>query len=124
MKKIYLLVVTTISLFASASILAATIVGTKHDMVNSTYDNSANSQKAVCVYCHTPHKAQGTGGPIWNRTAGANSYTPYGTTLANTSGGAPGAASLACLGCHDGTVAIDSIYNVPGSGTWSTNGLP
>jgi hypothetical protein len=28
----------------------------------------------------------------------------------------PGVSSLTCLSCHDGTVAIDSIINMPGSG--------
>lgn len=123
MRKTHLVTVAAVLMFASAGVAAATIVGTKHDMVNSTYDNTGNSTaKAVCVYCHTPHKAQGTGGPIWNRQAGSNSYTTYGTTMANTTASTTlGAESLACLGCHDGTVAIDSIYNAPGSGTWTTN---
>lgn len=124
MRKTHLVTVAAVLMFASAGVAAQTIVGTKHDMVNSTYDNTGNSTtKAVCVYCHTPHKAQGTGGPIWNRTAASNTFTMYGTTQANTTAAStPGAESLACLGCHDGTVAIDSIYNVPGSGTWTSNG--
>lgn len=31
----------------------------------------------------------------------------------------PGPKSLTCLSCHDGTVAIDSIVNMPGSGRYN-----
>lgn len=31
----------------------------------------------------------------------------------------PGVNSLTCLSCHDGTVAIDSIINMPGSGRYN-----
>ncbi|VAX17038.1 Cytochrome C553 (soluble cytochrome f), partial [hydrothermal vent metagenome] len=31
----------------------------------------------------------------------------------------PGINSLTCLSCHDGTVAIDSIINMPGSNGYS-----
>jgi predicted CXXCH cytochrome family protein len=48
----------------------------------------------------------------------------YGTTTANTdTAGTPGTESLACLSCHDGTVAIDSIVNTPNpSNSWVSNG--
>ena len=32
---------------------------------------------------------------------------------------APGVASLTCLSCHDGTTAVDSVINMPGSGRYS-----
>jgi predicted CXXCH cytochrome family protein len=106
--------------------LSAGIIGSKHDMeaTNSgSWDNDGNSAtRGVCVYCHTPHKVQGTGGPLWNRNYTNGVFTTYGTTLAGTTAATkPNSHSLACLSCHDGTTAIDSIYNVPGSGTWTSN---
>jgi len=75
----------------------------------------------VCVYCHTPHGANTTiAAPLWNRTNVGNTYTLYNIPL--TSGQTPtqpGVNSLTCLSCHDGTVAIDSIVNMPGSGRYS-----
>ena len=44
-------------------------------------------------------------------------YTPYSSTTMDTSVGQPDGISLACLSCHDGTIAVDSIANAPGSGT-------
>jgi len=33
-----------------------------------------------------------------------------------------GSVSLACLSCHDGTQAMDSVINLPGSGGWVASG--
>ena len=75
----------------------------------------------VCVYCHTPHGANGTiNAPLWNRTEKGNTYTLYNIPL--TSGQAPtqpGVNSLTCLSCHDGTVGPESIINMPGPGLYS-----
>ncbi|MFZ3066107.1 MAG: cytochrome c3 family protein [Nitrospirota bacterium] len=77
-----------------------------------------NNYGEVCVYCHTPHGAQNSNAPLWNRTLPATgNYTPYSSTTIDTSVGQPDGVSLACLSCHDGTIAIDSIINAPGSGT-------
>ncbi|MBL8490546.1 MAG: cytochrome c3 family protein, partial [Rhodocyclaceae bacterium] len=40
------------------------------------------------------------------------------TTLTNATVTQPGANSLACLSCHDGQTAVDSIINMPGSGRY------
>jgi len=81
----------------------------------------------VCVYCHTPHAANVgfAGAPLWNKDDNSTkSYSMYGGgsagtgTLAGTTttGMAPNNPSLACLSCHDGVSAVDSILNAPGSG--------
>jgi mono/diheme cytochrome c family protein len=76
----------------------------------------------VCVYCHTPHGASATYRiPLWNRTIVPTSYQTY-TTLGSATMTQPvtqpGLNSLACLSCHDGQVAVDSIINMPGSGRY------
>ncbi len=82
-------------------------------------DQYRNDYDAVCVYCHTPHGASSEMGsiPLWNRTKSSATYDLYSapTTLGQTIT-TPGANSMTCLSCHDGTVAIDSIINMPGSG--------
>ncbi|MDH4100021.1 MAG: cytochrome c3 family protein [Nitrospirota bacterium] len=80
-----------------------------------------NQYNEVCVYCHTPHGAnQNVQAPLWNRAVNNNgTYTPYSSSTIDTDVGQPGGVSLACLSCHDGTIAVDSIINAPGSGkTW------
>ncbi|MGK7346403.1 MAG: cytochrome c3 family protein [Candidatus Nitrospinota bacterium M3_3B_026] len=80
-----------------------------------------NNYGEVCVYCHTPHGANNTiDAPLWNRTNPDNTYTLYNIPLqSGQSPTQPGVNSLTCLSCHDGTVAIDSIINMPGSGKYS-----
>ncbi len=108
------------------------IINTRHNLTQSTTPVSGamitvrNNYGEVCVYCHTPHGANDTPQvqkiPLWNRTYISNTYQTYdqlGTSSLNQPVTQPGANSLACLSCHDGTVAIDSIINMPGSGRYS-----
>jgi mono/diheme cytochrome c family protein len=86
-------------------------------------DPYRNDYGEVCVYCHTPHGANANVTlPLWNRTIKATTYTTYaslGTTSLTQTVTQPGPNSLACLSCHDGQVAVDSIINMPGSGGYS-----
>ncbi len=85
-------------------------------------DPYRNDYEEVCVYCHTPHGANSNVAlPLWNRTMKATTYTTYnqlGTTSLTQAVAQPGANSLACLSCHDGQTAVDSIINMPGSGRY------
>lgn len=86
----------------------------------SIMDPYRNDYVEVCVYCHTPHGANGNiTAPLWNRTVKTTTYTTYaqlGTTTLTQPVSQPGPNSLACLSCHDGQVGVDSIINMPGSG--------
>lgn len=102
------------------------IVNTRHNLTQSYalmpnfMDYARNDYGQVCVYCHTPHGAnEQVNVPLWNRTINTNTYQIY--DIALTSGqlaAQPGGASLSCLSCHDGTIAIDSVINMPGSGRY------
>lgn len=121
---------TLIRLFAVWGIVSATsamaaIGATPHNLNSVLADTSDNGE--VCAYCHTPHQANAafTGAPIWNKATPATAFFMYGasatgtvgSTVANTVVDAtPGASSMACLSCHDGVSAVDSILNAPGSG--------
>ena len=106
------------------------ISSTRHNLTQSTMTNNQGSQMnayrndygAVCVYCHTPHGANtNIDAPLWNRTYKANTYTTYDTLNTSTLTQpvtAPGVNSMTCLSCHDGTIATDSIINMPGSGQY------
>ena len=120
-----------VGLVAVAQSASAGIAITRHNMGNSnTTSNRTAGTNEVCVFCHTPHGANtsAAGAPLWNKlsTRTAASYTSYlqgvnsSTFDAITSG--PGAVSLACLTCHDGTQAMDNMFNAAGAGGFYTNG--
>ena len=108
------------------------IINTRHNMTQSTIGAGAtvmnpyrNDYEQVCVYCHTPHGASGAiDAPLWNRTLPVGPYTTYEQLNTPTINGTitqPGINSLTCLSCHDGTLGIDSIINMPGSGNYSAD---
>lgn len=79
----------------------------------------AQSETQICIFCHTPHHAY-TGdatllnAPLWNHTMTSASYYINGMVtdaLFNTATISPDGASKLCMSCHDGTVAIGSVYS-------------
>ncbi len=96
------------------------VFSSKHNLSSSgTGSIKSTSESQVCVFCHTPHGAS-TIAQLWNRLPTAATYTLYTsptlTGLAYPAGAQPTAKSKLCLSCHDGTVAIGSVYNLPGPG--------
>ncbi|MFQ5508242.1 MAG: cytochrome c3 family protein [Leptospirillia bacterium] len=82
----------------------------------------------ICVFCHTPHGATDSSavrGPLWNRHLGqSGGYTLYDQVWSRSfegevHPGAPTGYSRLCLSCHDGTIALGSVVNAPGSGGYS-----
>lgn len=109
----------------------AGITGTAHDLTATAWTGDASEDNGeLCVYCHTPHAANTsfTGAPIWNKGTPAGPFTLYGTTVGGTTAGLAGdnstvnAPSMACLSCHDGVSAVNSVVNAPGSGLPSADG--
>lgn len=102
---------------------AGTIVGSRHDLVSVWLKGGSmpvilNNYGEVCVYCHTPHGSNADiGAPLWNRATPTGPYNLYSSSSMDTTVGQPNGVSLACLSCHDGTIATDGILNAPGSGT-------
>ena len=94
------------------------------DNTNSTTQTASGGggTSEVCIFCHTPHHGS-TNAPLWNKGAQATgNYTTYGTTVGGTSADTtPGAATLACLSCHDGVNTFDTIVNWPGKSGAGTN---
>ncbi len=121
---------------AAAAILAfgvtsamAVITGSKHDLSatggGTIKADAGQNNDEICVYCHTPHAANTAfaGAPLWNKATPTGTFTMYGTTVAGTAtDNTPNAPSLACLSCHDGVSAINSIVNAPGSGGYLAAG--
>lgn len=102
---------------------AAGIANTKHNLGTTGTSAASNfsGTPEVCVFCHTPHGADATAAvPLWNRhLPQSSSFTTYdqlGTTTLDAAIEPIGSVSIACLSCHDGTQAMDSMINEPGSG--------
>ncbi len=104
------------------------ILNTRHNLTQSTIGPGSvvmnpyrNNYGEICVYCHTPHGANSNiAAPLWNRTFNSQTYTLYNTPSLTATVNQPGVASLTCLSCHDGTLGVDSIINMPGSGNYGS----
>jgi doubled CXXCH motif protein len=100
-------------------------------IANSRHDFTANTNywivdatntwvqfNNLCGVCHTIHHANDDRlAPLWVHTSTIQSFTPYTSPTLNASTANPGASSRACLSCHDGSVAINSIDGVVVGGT-------
>jgi hypothetical protein len=88
----------------------------------------------ICVFCHTPHGSNLSAtsliqAPLWNRQLAAAQYTLYDQVWSKSFDGklnlgAPTGYSRLCLSCHDGTLALGSVINRPGSGGFNDPTLP
>ncbi|VAW84102.1 Cytochrome c family protein [hydrothermal vent metagenome] len=104
------------------------IKSTKHNLSTGApagNNQTDNGTTEICVFCHTPHGADITQSvPLWNRTMSDpttfSTYADLGSATLDGSIGQVGSVSLACLSCHDGQIAMDSLLNAPGSGNPST----
>jgi len=105
---------------AMASVGGNGIKGTRHDFATRTNflgsqvtNPGQADQVGLCSFCHTPHSALSTA-LLWNKTMSANTFTwddattTGGTNFASMAPGYKG-ASVKCLACHDGSVAVGDV---------------
>ncbi len=111
------LATTVIVLVLSGNLAKAVITGSQHDFHSASW---ANGQ--ICLPCHAPHNnVNATGSLLWNHAASAASYTFYNSpSMKATAPTVMSDISKTCMGCHDGTVAVDSFGGVTGSTLVST----
>ncbi|MCC6544325.1 MAG: hypothetical protein IT392_07465 [Nitrospirae bacterium] len=112
--------------FIGSSWATENVRQTKHNLsVSRTIDNNLKFSETteVCVFCHTPHGGRtdvaGGSAPLWNRALSKATYVIYDSPNFDdgaNNAGQPRGVSVACLSCHDGTVAFDSLVNLSGSG--------
>lgn len=105
------IVLTAMMLLVSTAAFAA-LSGSAHDL--RAMAGVTNTQ--MCQPCHVPHNAAyPTVGPLWNHAASttlATGYTMYTSPTGTLNSAVPAAVSAGsyiCLGCHDGTTALDSF---------------
>ncbi|PWU14680.1 MAG: hypothetical protein C5B50_16895 [Verrucomicrobia bacterium] len=94
--------------------------------------NSADYYQNPCQVCHIPHGAQAysaTHGPLWNHAVATNATTKYitydqaGSVSFNSLSLTPElGSSVACLSCHDGSIAVNQLQRgINGNGGVATN---
>ena len=96
----------------------AGLAGSKHDLTRDTTKVYSRESGAVCVFCHVPHGGAGTAQrPLWakrQKAAGSDDHYSLYTWRAASgkiADNRPGAGSLNCLSCHDGTIGRNMSYN-------------
>ncbi len=96
------LFVGTIAMVCLAGAAQAQITGSAHD-----FSTMAWSGGEICKPCHTPHFGNVDAGFMWNHELSAATFTMF----EGETGGPEllDERSLMCMGCHDGTVALDSF---------------
>lgn len=112
----------------TAVMVSAGVQQTKHNFTSQTYSPNAffYGTRQVCVFCHTAHNADQASGPLWNHeTNPSQTYTMYSSpTIDMTIAAQPHKGSLMCLSCHDGTIAVNSLNNLPGPEAAGNYGTP
>lgn len=129
-RKLKLFRVAVVAIGAIAwGIASAQVVDTKHNLGTTvgtgTPSNTFSGTAETCVFCHTPHGSDNTAAvPLWNKTLPvASTFQTYNSIAATATSSLDGevvdvgSVSIACLSCHDGAQAMDTILNAPGSGT-------
>jgi len=103
-------------LLCSAGLVEAGIETTKHNLsaTSGIATHRATSEERICLMCHTPHNSD-PAGPLWNHKLSGATYTPYSSSTLNAAPGQPTGSSKLCLACHDGTIAVGALLNMPGA---------
>ena len=101
---------------------------TKHNFASATYSPNAFfwGTQETCVFCHTVHNANTSAGALWNHDINpGQSYQMYSSnTMDMNQSISPHEGSLVCLSCHDGTIAVNSLNNLPGPEGAGSYGIP
>lgn len=114
------LIFTLFFVFAFANFsFGQNIAGSAHDFSGNAWSNNE-----ICIVCHTPHNAitlTSNDAPLWNHElTGVATYTLYTSPTLNATTAQPGGASLLCLSCHDGTVALENFGGTTGGTNFVT----
>lgn len=89
----------------------AGVATTKHNLsAGGPGTRKATSEAEICVFCHAPHNTAPSG-QLWNRRLPATTYAPYTSSTLRSAPGQPNGASLLCLSCHDGTIALGDVLS-------------
>ncbi len=113
-KKVIVLIITVSFLIITIS--NAQLTGSPHDLSNNSTSDD------ICSYCHVATNDINQT-PLWNRKLSTVvSYGLYNSPtldaiisdVGNVAGEISNVSQL-CMSCHDGTIAVDSTYNINGT---------
>jgi hypothetical protein len=114
------------ALLLSSGALRASVLNSPHDFSAESWNVSPADPNSVCGPCHQPHHADSTIIPLWGHTTSTGPWIMYNTNNVPISrmkavpSATPTGVSLACLSCHDGTVAVNSYGGAIQGGTGVT----
>jgi hypothetical protein len=126
MKMTYLLTSVTAGSLLTLTAQAG-IVGSPHDFSSQSWNTDPSDPATVCSTCHTPHHADSSVVPLWAHQTTTAAFKMYNqnnvpvSQMVAVPANSPDGPSLACLSCHDGTVAINT-YGGPVGGVMATHG--
>lgn len=149
MKKKLLAGLTAVMLVGSASLCFAGVFGSYTSGLGVAHSphnlplylvkaGQPNTTSQICIFCHTPHNAPGSGeagyNPLWNHKMDTKTFIPYeGVDLKDSEYALAGGyttfnavgtiteydvvkgPSRLCMSCHDGQTALDA-YSKNGAG--------
>jgi hypothetical protein len=142
MNRYFAIAATLILGLALGGLAHANITGSSHDFTDNLKGKSGNSgagtafteswnaRNEICRVCHVPHDhgratQRYLNGLLWNHGVSTATYTMYdnawSSTLTGSQSAQPDGPSKLCLGCHDGTVAIDTFDNYAGGAIYFDN---
>lgn len=107
-----LVILTAVGVFGAGGMTADesefSLVGSEHDFVNLGVREDQR-----CLPCHAPQNADTEPrGALWDDSpASMQAFQLY-----RRSAGVPGAASMICLSCHDGSASADAFGGMDGGG--------
>ncbi|MBI5810548.1 MAG: hypothetical protein HZB21_05095 [Deltaproteobacteria bacterium] len=114
-KRVFALMTAALALMTAAPSASIAGVGaTRHNLgFTSPYQVKSTQTSEICVFCHTPHSSHPST-PLWNKALSGDNYNPYASLTMVAAVGQPTGSSKLCLSCHDGTIALGSMLNLPG----------
>lgn len=118
---------TIVMLLLCGGVALAGVANTKHNFTSAATSPNAyfTGASQVCAFCHTPHNGASDQAPLFNHQTSLATYDMYTSPTIDMSQTAqPNNGSLVCLSCHDGTIAVNALNNVPGPGELGTYGSP
>jgi hypothetical protein len=119
MKTIKLLTLTMVAGSLLAFTARAGILGSPHDFHSQSWNTDLGDPNTVCGVCHVPHHADSSVVPLWGHQTTSSAFKMYNqanvpvSSMQAAVAAQPNGPSLACLSCHDGTVAINTYGGSP-----------
>jgi hypothetical protein len=119
----------SVALLLSSGALRASVLNSPHDFSRESWNIAPSDPNSVCGPCHQAHHADSTVIPLWGHATSKGPWIMYNTNnvpisqMKATPSATPTGQSLACLSCHDGTVAVNQYGGAiqGGSATFITN---